>query len=729
MRRQPVPFVRDLVLLGAGHANVQVLRYYGMNPQPGIRVTVIAREPHSPYSGMLPGYVYGRYSWEKIHVDLAKLCAYADARFIADEAIRVHPNDSTISFRTRPDVHFDCLAINTGGEPGIKYRSLTHVTPVKPIGKFTKSWQTTLEKLDTTQTRNLTIVGGGPGSVEVALAVRERHPQAFAINLVSADPMLLSQHNRCVRRKVEKELRANKVEYRVNFEVDNINESYVYSKDGEAIPTDLVLWVAGVEAPSWIRESGFDVDAHGFLRVDKKLCTLSHSNVFAAGDIVCLEGQERPKSGVYAVRSGPILSQNTHRMLTQRRLLNYNAQRRALAILRLPNDQALASKGALCLKSKLISVWKHWIDVRFMDRFVRFPRKKPMWFTRNRFPESKTLQTNMRCGGCGSKLGASLLDRTLRRLMTSSDQSAICGIGDDAAIVDVTSDSIVTSCDQFRSMITDPYRFGRIAANHALNDLYAMGSEPNIALAFVTIPLMASKLMEEDLYHTLAGALNTFAPVGVQLVGGHSAEGLELTLGFAVTGTTPQQPFLKSNLAVAHDLILTKPLGTGVLLAGSMQGKTKAMDLVNCIDVMEQSNFSAVKVFSKHNVSAVTDVTGFGLLGHLAEMMQQSTVHCEVHYSSIPILPGVRELISDNVHSTLHESNLKFLESYQVKAPLLNDKLTPLVDPQTCGGLLAAVPKSNSTQCLDDLRQAGFDDAAIIGQTISGDSSIVVSRS
>lgn len=721
------PYVRDLVLLGAGHANVQVLRYYGMYPQPGIRVTVVAREPHSPYSGMLPGYVYGRYSWEEIHIDLAKLTTYANARLIAAEALRVNPEQNVISFEARPDLRYDCLAINTGGEPGIKYRHLNHVVPVKPIGKFTKNWERILTTIDPTKQRNLTIVGGGPGSVEVALAIRELHGNAFAITLVTADPFILAQHNRGVRRITEKELARSDIEYRINYSVSDIDNTHVTSENGDRIKADLVLWVAGVEAPSWISESGFDVDRNGFIKVDRNLRSLSHNNVFAAGDMVCLVGQERPKSGVYAVRAGPILSQNTHRFLAKRRLKKYNAQRLALAILRLPDNQALASKGPLCLKSKLISVWKHRIDVKFMQRFERFPMVKPAFLQRKRFKASKELATSMRCGGCGSKLGANLLDRVLKRLGTAENREYLTGIGDDSAIVEVRTESIAATCDQFRSMVTDPYRFGRISANHALNDLYAMGSEPSIALAMVTIPLMNSTLMEEDLYQTLAGALYAFRQANVQLVGGHSAEGPELAIGFAVIGSSPTKPFFKSNMLPGQDLILTKPLGTGLILAGNMHRKTRAMDLVNCIEIMEQSNAEAASIFANCEASVMTDVTGFGLLGHVAELSLHSSVRTHLNLSKIPLMSGVKELVSANIRSSLHDSNQQVLPKYDIAAEIKTLELVPLLDPQTCGGLIAAVPKNRTGECLAALRKTGYTNASIVGSTFdSGISRVVV---
>lgn len=695
---------------------MQVLRAFGMNPDSNIRVTVVAREAHSPYSGMLPGFVYGIYSWEDIHIDLAKLGTFANARLIVDEVTHVNPSDNTVKLRNRPDLRYDCLVINTGGEPGIKFRSLENVTAVKPIGRFTTEWDVIVKQGESGQHRKLVVVGGGPGSVEVALATRERFGPVFDITIATADPELLIQHNRRVRKIAEKTLTRNDIKFEVNFPVATVTDRNVGSDNGAQIECDHVLWVTGVEAPAWIRDSGFDVDTGGFLKVDRKLRSTSHHNVFAGGDMVCLVGQERPKSGVFAVREGPILARNARAFLKGKRLRSYNAQRQALAILRLPGNDALASKGLWCMRSKVISRWKHRIDVKFMQRFNELPSMKP-------FKTKKAGSDDIRCGGCASKLGARLLDRVLARLQANDTLGIVNGLGDDAAVIELGSNTVSTSCDHFRSMITDPYRFGKVAATHALNDLYAMGSDPKIALALVTVPLMAEPLMEEEFYQVLAGAVAVFGADNVSLVGGHSAEGSEVSLGFAVTGTNTNTPWFRSRMLPGQALILTKPVGTGILLAGLMHQKTRAADLVNCIESMEQSNKHATSIFRDFDASAVTDISGFGLVGHCSELIQQSKVNIELFANAITVLPGTTEVMNQGIKSTLHDANAQALVEFEVSSDLGEERLTPLIDPQTSGGLLAAVPTDVSDECVSALVEAGYQHAEIVGRTVNGESS------
>lgn len=709
--------------MGGGHSNVEVLRRYGMKPEPGVRITVVAREPHTPYSGMLPGYLAGKYSWDEVHIDLLKLSNFANARFIPDEVTRVNLDEQTVSFASRPDLRYDVIAINTGGAPGKNFQGNDLVIPVKPIGQFIPAWNHVVAQHANGNGYRLTIVGGGPGSVEVAMAIRERHGDAFTIHLVTANDILLKEHNKLLERAIARELRKSDISVSCDFNVVDVTDRAVIAADGRKLESDCVLWVAGVEAPDWIRESNFAVDKGGFLRVNRKLQSISNPKAFAAGDIVCLDGQERPKSGVYAVRAGPYLARNTRFALTSRPLRRYRAQRRALAILRLSHYRAVATKGPICLSSRPVEIWKDWLDRTFMRRYSDLPEMDSSVKLLKPQALREDQPDPLRCGGCGSKLGADLLENVLRRLGVGVDREYVRGIGDDAAVIDWNSSRFATSCDGFRAMVSDPYQFGRLSANHALNDLYAMGSEPKIALALATVPLMAQTLMEDELYQAMSGALSVFEESDTKLVGGHSAEGSELSLGFAVTGTVPQNPVLNSSLVPGHALVLTKPLGTGLLLAGIMHGTTSAKDLVSAIEVMDQSNAEAARVFLEFHPSAMTDITGFGLLGHLSEIARRSNVNVELVVDQVPLMDGVKETVMQEVRSSLHENNLQSVADYEKLGDFDDSLIAPLVDPQTCGGLVAAIPKARVDECISRLRDAGYLHASQIGSSIDAERS------
>ena len=349
---QQIPDVRDIVLVGGGHSHVQVLRRFGMRPEPGVRLTLVAREPHTPYSGMLPGFIAGQYSWDDIHIDLARLGAFCNARFIADEVIGVDPEDNRVLFVDRPSIRYDALSINTGGVPLKGMPVHDTVLPVKPIGRFIEAWEGLADRTRDHVGLPLAIVGGGPGSVELAVAIAERFGSRFCITLVTADSALLRGHSNRLRTAIEHVLGLHGIGTETGFTVNNVDNAGLWSASGEFIAAESTLWVTGVEAPKWLAESGFVVDYNGFIRVDRSLRSASHPNVFAAGDVVDLIDQPRPKSGVFAVREGPVLAENLRRFILSKRLRQYRAQRQALALIRVGRRSAVASRGAWSMRGR-----------------------------------------------------------------------------------------------------------------------------------------------------------------------------------------------------------------------------------------------------------------------------------------------------------------------------------------------------------------------------------------
>lgn len=720
MQPAAAPPLRDIVLLGGGHANVQVLKRFGMRPEPGLRLTIVAREPHSPYTGMLPGYVAGAYDWDDIHIDLAKLARFANARFIAAEASGIHPAERRIIFPDRPPLRYDVLSINTGGVPGERFAS-DFATPVKPIGRFLPVWR----KLTANGTppRRLGIVGAGPGGVELALAISHRYP-GTRCTLVDAHAEILRGIAAKARRRLRDALKEQGISVVTGVCVSQAVAGELIA-GGTSITVDHALWTTGVEAPPWLAESGIDTDAAGFVAINEHLQSTSRPEIFAAGDVSHFMARPRPKSGVYAVRQGPLLADNLRRFATGRRLRRFRAQRHALAIIGLGAGNAVASRGRYYASGAWVWAVKQWIDRRFMRKFRDLPdmHEEP--------PRVATalhgdLPAPVRCGGCGAKLGADSLNAVLNRLEVPLSESMLSGIGEDAAVVRVAAGNLAMSCDGFRAMIDDTYRFGRVSAHHALNDLFAVAATPKFALAIATVPLMADPMREDDLFQMMSGALDVFTAHGVQLVGGHSAEGAELGLAFSVTGTLAAAPLAKGGLSPGEKLVLTGAIGTGAVLAGAMRGRTRAEYLLAAIDHMDSSNAAAVKVLREYGVRGCTDVTGFGLLGHLSEMTRASGTGATVRVKDVPTLPGAVELMAEGIVSSLQASNQRALDDYEIGGASDAPAVRLLADPQTAGGLLAGVPGHAAHDCVEALRNQGYATAAVVGEVTLPGLKIVV---
>ncbi len=303
----------------------------------------------------------------------------------------------------------------------------------------------------------------------------------------------------------------------------------------------------------------------------------------------------------------------------------------------------------------------------------------------------------MRCGGCGAKVGSTVLSRVIQRLPTSARRpDVLIGLDapDDAAVLAVPpGKALVQSVDYFRAFIDDAYTFGRIAANHALGDLFAMGAEPQSALAIATVPYGRERVVEESLYELLAGALATLEPTGAVLAGGHSSEGAELAFGLTVNGLVdPDRAWRKGGLRAGDALVLTKPIGTGTIFAADMRQRAKGRWVDAAIASMVLSSQAAAECLRRHGASACTDVTGFGLLGHLVEMTRASGVDATLQIEAVPLLDGATETVAAGILSSLQPQNLRLRRAVRDLERVGKHPRYPLLfDPQTAGGLLAGV--------------------------------------
>jgi selenide,water dikinase len=282
--------------------------------------------------------------------------------------------------------------------------------------------------------------------------------------------------------------------------------------------------------------------------------------------------------------------------------------------------------------------------------------------------------------------------------------------------------ALVHSVDFFRAFIDDPWVFGRIAANHALGDIFAMGAEPQSATAIATVPPGLEGKVEDTLRHMMGGAISVLNEAGCALVGGHTGEGSELALGFAINGLIDEQlatVLTKGGMRPGEVLILTKPIGTGTLFAAHARLKARGRWIDAALESMQVSNRAAMPCLIAHGVSACTDLTGFGLLGHLVEMTRPSGVDAEIDLDALPLLDGAAECIAAGILSSLQPANVRLRRALRNQEEALSHPTYPLIfDPQTAGGLLASVPAERAEACLADLRELGYPRAACIGQVL-----------
>lgn len=316
----------------------------------------------------------------------------------------------------------------------------------------------------------------------------------------------------------------------------------------------------------------------------------------------------------------------------------------------------------------------------------------------------------------------------LRHLPKPSDPNLLLGIGtdDDAAIYRLTDEiALVQTVDVFTAIVDDPYQFGAIAAANALSDVYAKGGRPLLALNIAGFP---RKLSLDILAEILRGGADKAAEAGVMIVGGHTIDDPEPKYGLAVTGLVHPARFVANAGARAGDAIyLTKPLGTGLITTAIKQDKVADDVAAEAVRVMSILNRAASEAMQQVGVHAATDVTGFGLLGHLHEMAAASAVSARVRAAAVPVIDGARALVSAGAVAGGTARNLEWLKD-KVRWDAAIDEATQIVlaDAQTSGGLLMAVPRERAGVLEDALRARGVEWIARVGEFMPGDPVITV---
>ncbi len=320
--------------------------------------------------------------------------------------------------------------------------------------------------------------------------------------------------------------------------------------------------------------------------------------------------------------------------------------------------------------------------------------------------------------GCACKMQPADLEAVLRKLPAITDPEVLVGnaSGDDAAVYRINSEqAVVQTLDFFTPIVDDPYDFGAIAAANALSDIYAMGAKPLFALNIVAFPVQ--RLPLEVLEKILLGAAAKTAEAGISIIGGHSIDDTEPKFGMCVTGLVHPEKAWKNIGAQPGDiLILTKPLGTGIISTAVKSGLAGAIEAEEASGWMKLLNQKSALAFSKFPVNACTDITGFGLAGHLSEMTRGSGVDAEIVFNDLHFMNKVRELALAGAIPGGTFKNLEFYKEWiQWDAVLSETEKLMFCDAQTSGGLLAAIPGIYSEQALQELKLQGVDHAVVIG--------------
>ncbi len=717
---------KDLVLVGGGHSHALVLRKWAMNPLPGVRITLISPQAMTPYSGMLPGLIAGHYSFAETHIDLVKLSLWANIRFIQDSVTAIDVNSNTLELENRPAIEFDVASIDIGSTPNQKIQgSAEFTTPVKPISEFYQRWNQIQDKVQQNRIKSLSVVGGGAGSVEVIMAMAFKLKQinsSIQYHLVTSSSDILPNYNRSVIHRVKQQFNQYKIDIHSSFRVEKLTQGVIYGQNTDSIVTDEIIWCIQAAGSSWLKKSQLECDDAGFMKVRQTLQSLHYDHVFAAGDIANMVADPRPKAGVYAVRQAEILFDNLRAVLLKQPLVDYKPQDGFLSLLALGEKQATGSKSIFSFSGDWVWRWKNSIDVKFMDQFHQLPAlSMPSDFTINPQlidDEEKKEQHDplKRCAGCGAKVGVDILQQVLNEVMGETYYQP-----QDAVQITDQAEIIYQSVDALKTPIQDPWLFGKIAVNHALSDLYAMNLKPESAQVIISLPYASQRVQKRQLKTLMQGISTQLDSLQCRFLGGHTSEASELSIGIVVNGVQQQSIFYKQGLKPGDKLVLSKPLGTGIILAAAMQAECDGDTFNRAITLMLQSNDQAATMLSQLNVKSCTDVTGFGLLGHLNELCLASNCAASLNLNALPLLPGVEDLALKNIKSSLYTQNRKMFETTEWPGSITQQaRFKLLFDPQTSGGLLAGICAEHYDE-FEDFFHLQF---SVIGEVVAFDDAL-----
>ncbi|MEQ3624950.1 MAG: selenide, water dikinase SelD [Celeribacter sp.] len=724
------PATRDLLLVGGGHTHALVLRRWAMAPQPGVRVTLVNPGPVAAYSGMLPGWVAGHYPRAALDIDLMALAQAAGARMIRGRADMCDPVARRLRLNDGRLLRFDVVSFDIGVTsdlPGLRGFA-RFGAPAKPLGAFADRWERFLRS-DTdgdagNRSGDVAVLGGGVAGVELALAMARRlhaENRQGQVRVIEANTALkgVSDAGTDHLRRAAQDLGVEIIEGARAVEV---TATHLRLETGREIPAALTVGAAGAQAQDWLSGTGLTLE-NGYIAVDPALRAPGFAHVFAAGDCAHMIQTPRPKAGVFAVRQAPVLFANLRATLAERPqdMRRYRPQKHYLKLISMGDRAAVADRRWPVLAGGWVWQWKDRIDRRFMAMLSDLPQmptpRAPIGAAAGL---AERLTDVPLCGGCGAKVGPGALKEALRHVPAVTRSDIIQLPGDDAAMLrGADGTRQIISTDHLRAVTSDAAEMARITICHALGDVWAMGAAPQSALASVILPEMAEPMQADMLAEITQAAAAILSAEGAALVGGHSSVGSELVLGFTVTGTLDREPVTLAGGQPGDALILTRPIGSGALLAGAMRGqgagRTRGPQLAALLDLLATPYGAAAAEL--RDAHAMTDVTGFGLAGHLANICRASGLGAELSLPALPLHDGAEAVAEAGIRSSIWPANRAALDG--IVAAGQGARYDLLFDPQTAGGLLAAVPEVGLEARFDRLRRAGVAPVRI-GRLVEG---------
>ena len=708
---QQISLNKQLVLIGGGHSNVQVLRKLCMYEYKGLNVILISESYGAIYSGMTPGYIEKLYSLDDITIDLQRLCFNAGATFIKDKVVSLDEENKIIHLKESPSISFDILSINSGSisnKQTIHIENDSKIISVKPISSLVSKLEKIDEVIDKSSQKKISIVGGGIAAFELGFALHKRYFGKISLDIISKQPLVEKNLNTTSINKIEKIAKKMGIKL-ISKQAISINNSEIKVDDEEVIYSDLILLSTGASLPEWLVKSNLEMDEN-FIAVNQQLQSLNFKNIFVSGDAASILNSTRPKSGVMAVRQGEILKDNLFLFLQNKALKKFKPQKNWLYLIGTYKNSAVLNYFNFSFEGKWCWALKKIIDLNFMKKFS-FPGKTDMNKKIFNLNKNKDDIPKMYCQGCGSKVSKNTLIDFLSSEKTNKELS-------DATEIKFTQNNILQTIDHIKLFKSfNPYDFGIISYLHSQNDILAAGGSVHSLSISIGVPF--SKNLVEGFYleYFMLGIQKEATRDGAIIASGHSYQTDEPSITITMNGSINQKS--NKSLAAEGDLIyLSKPLGTGYLLAAYFQNSEllSVADFEKLLSYLKTGNDLAAKSGFSCGSQLMTDISGFGLASHLGDICQNSNLSAQIQLNNEILINDKLEILKNFESSGYKNNYLSSFNSIDIKEdhPLLKI----IFDPQTNGPLLIAIDKEKKNEFENNFEKNYFSKPILIGEFI-----------
>ena len=676
---------KQLVLVGGGHANIQILKKFCMNRIKGVHTILISEHYDATYSGMTPGYIHRDFSIEEISIDLQRLCFNAGATFIKDKVIKLETNHKRVVLQNFPSINYDLLSINTGSisnTKGIKIEKYSKYFFAKPISSLVNN----LSQIDQiiNKKSRISIIGGGVASYELAFSLLRRYENNLEITIFGKNILKEKNLNEKTKKNLKK-ISSNLGIKEYLGEVVSITETNLILNNGEKFESDLTLLSSGADIETWLSDSSLNKDKNGFIVVDNNLLSTSDKNIFVTGDACTVEDNLRPKSGVMAVRQGQVLKENIFSKLTGMPLIKFKAQKNWLYLIGTHESKALLNYFFLSFHGRWCWKLKEWIDKRFINKF-KFNSNSSMAIRDLEIGKSTNIK--MYCQGCGSKVSKNTLVNFLNEENFNSDLP-------DSSVININSSSLLQTIDHIKLFTSlNPYDFGIISYLHSQNDILSSGGSVKTISVSLAIPFSEGIIESFFMEYFMKGINSEAIKDSSTIVSGHSYQSKEPGITITMNGTFKKQ-ITKSQAQEGELIYLSKPLGTGYLLAAYFNNSEllSSFDFQKLMIWMKKGNKRISEISKSFKSKITTDISGFGLASHLSDICKSSGLSAEIELNE-EILINKNIEILEKFKSTGFKNNYSS-SANEISISDKNKLQNILYDPQTNGPLLISIQKED----------------------------------